>query len=105
MEEQKDCQTILKDFLIRFYHEEPDDLKAAIAALKGLRFSSKYELEVAQAIENGVRKPLPEGTLSELVRRYANRFVTSDEQAKRFIEDVYKNCGLDNAFDIDELTD
>ena len=39
--------------------------------------------------------PLEEGTLMRLVLYQANRFVQSDEEAQRYLKDVYADIHLD----------
>ena len=105
MTQKQDPLQIVGDFLIRFYHEEPDDTKASIKALKAMIGLFDYEWEVASAFRELLEMALPSGTLRDMVRIKANRYARSDEEAREFLEFTYKDNVLDTAINFSELSD
>jgi len=105
MTQKQDPLQIVGDFLIRFYHEEPDDTKASIKALKAMIGLFDYEWEVASAFQELLEMALPSGTLRDMVRLKANRYARSDEEAREFLEFTYKDNDLDTAINFKELSD
>jgi hypothetical protein len=105
MTQKQDPLQIVGDFLIRFYHEEPDDTKASTKALKAMTGLFEYEWEVASAFKELLEMALPSGTLRDMVRIKANRYARSDEEAREFLEFTYKDNDLDTAVNFKELSD
>jgi hypothetical protein len=105
MTQKQDPLQIVGDFLIRFYHEEPDDTKASMKALKAMIGLFDYEWEVASAFKELLEMALPSGTLRDMVRIKANRHARSDEEAREFLEFTYKDNDLDMAVNFKDLSD
>jgi hypothetical protein len=105
MTQKKDPLEIVGDFLIRFYHEEPDDTKASTKAIKAMTGLFEYEWEVASAFKELLEMALPVGILRDMVRIKANRYAGSDEEAREFLEFTYKDNDLDKAVNFNELSD
>ena len=96
---------IVGDFLIRFYHEEPNETKAATKALNAMTGFFDYEWEIASAFRHILKIQLAENTLRDIVRNKANRYAQNDEDARVFLEQVYEDNDLDNAINFDDLKD
>lgn len=105
MTESKAPLEIVGDFLSRFYHEEPDDTKAATKAINAMTGLFDYEWEVASAFKEIIEMPLPPGTLRDIVRFNANRYAQNDEDAREFLEITYQENNFDNAINFNELRD
>jgi len=103
MTKKEDCLQIVGDFLIRFYHEEPDDTKAATQAIKAMTGLFDYEWEVASAFSKLLEMSFPPNTLRDIVRLKANRYAHSDEDAREFLELTYKENNFDDAINLNEL--
>ncbi|MBD2769035.1 SUKH-3 domain-containing protein [Hymenobacter sp. BT664] len=73
MTRNKGPSQIVGDFLIRFYHEEPDDTKASTKALRAITGMFDYEWEVASTFKELLEMTLPVNTLRDMVRVKANR--------------------------------
>lgn len=102
---KQDDLDIVSEFLIRFYHEEPDYIEATIRALNVLRGRDKYKWELANSFRNILEKSLPPETLKEVVLFSANRYVRNDEEAREVLEKIYQDNVLDAALNFDELMD
>jgi hypothetical protein len=96
---------IVSEFLIRFYHQEPDYLEATIRALKVLQDRHQYKWELATAFRSILESSLPTGTLKELVLLSANRYVQSDEEAREVLERIYQDNIFYAVVNFDELRD
>jgi len=72
------------DFLVVFYHEEPDEIAAATGALAQMTVDLNWQTEIAKALKQVLATPLPNGTLTALVQEKANRFVRDDAEAREF---------------------
>jgi|ERR1700674_1176302 hypothetical protein len=89
------------DFLVVFYHEEPDEILAATGALAQMTIDLNWQSEIAKALKQLLATPLPDGTLTALVQEKANRFVRDDAQARDFLLRVFANNNLASALDED----
>ena len=96
---------IVGDFLIRFYHEEPNEIKAATKAVNAMTDLFDYEWEVANAFRHTLKTQLVEHTLRDIVRNKANRYAQNDEDAKVFLQQVYEDNDFDNAINFEDLKD
>ena len=96
---------IVEEFFARFYHEEPDDMLASTKALRAMTGHSKYEWKIAHAIEVILSQEWADETLQNLVKRWANRHVESETEARDFIKKVYDDNNFSAAYNIDDLTD
>lgn len=96
---------IVSEFLIRFYHQEPNYLDATIRALQVLKDRYQYNWELANAFRNILETKLPTGTLKELVLFSANRYVQNDEEAKEVMKKIYDDNIFDAAINLDEFND
>ncbi len=96
---------IVSEFLIRFYHQEPNYLDATIRALEVLIDRHEYKWELATAFTNILDAILPNNTLKELVLFSANRYVQNDQEAKELLKAIYDDNILDTAINFDELRD
>lgn len=105
MTQKQDPLQIVSDFLIRFYHEEPDDIRAATKAIKAMTGLFDYEWKVASAFKELLEMALPSGTLRNMIRIKANRYTRSDKDAREFVEFTYKNNDLDLAVNFKDLSD
>ncbi|MBW4457235.1 MAG: hypothetical protein KME55_33765 [Nostoc indistinguendum CM1-VF10] len=105
MNENKDFLKVVGDFLIRFYHEEPNVTKASTKAIKAMTGLFDYELEVSNAFKQTLESSLNKNTLRDLVRLKANRYAQTDEDAREFLNFVYKDNDLDKVVDFKELRD
>jgi hypothetical protein len=101
----QDDLDIVSEFLIRFYHQEPNYYEATIRALEILSDRHQYKWELAKAFRNILDGPLTEGILKELVLLSANRFVQNDEDAKIVLKRIYDDNVLYTAVNFDELND
>lgn len=75
---------IVGDFLIRFYHEEPNEDKAAIKALTAMTGLFDYEWEIASAFKHILKIQLAENILRDIVRNKVNRHAQNDEDVENF---------------------
>jgi hypothetical protein len=105
MNKNKSNLDIVGDFLIRFYHEEPCETKAAIKAISSMKGLFNYELEISNAFREIFEESFESNTLKNLVKQKANRYVKDDEEAKKFLIRVFQDANLENAIDFDELKD
>lgn len=96
---------IVSEFLIRFYHQEPNYLDATIRALQVLRERYQYNWELANAFRNILENTLPTDTLKQLVLLSANRYVQNDLEAKEVLKKIYDDNVLDTAINLDEFRD
>lgn len=96
---------IVGDFLIRFYHEEPNDIQASTKAVTALTGLFDDEWKVATALKNLLEMDLPPGTLRDLVRFKANRHALDDDDARQFLERVYQNNDFENAINFEDYED
>lgn len=94
MEDLDKALTVAGDYLIRFYHEEPDDLVAASRALRESIGHYVYAWNYACAFKLLLASTLPAGTLTELVCERANRYARDDNEAREFLERVYKDSDM-----------
>lgn len=90
------------DFLVVFYHEEPNEIVAATDALAQMTLDLKWQTEIAKALKQLLATPLPDGTLTALVQEKANRFVRDDAEAKDFLLRVFANNNLASSLDEDQ---
>ncbi len=104
MLEQNDLD-IVNEFLIRFYHQEPDYFKATIRALEVLSSYPKYKWELAKAFQKVLEFSFPEDTLKNCALLSANRFVQNDDEAKAILTQIYDDNILYTAIDFDDLQD
>lgn len=105
MANKDDDLSIVSEFLIRFYHQEPDYLEATTRALKVLRGRDRYKWELATSFTNILENSLTKDSLKELVLFSANRYVQSDEEAREVLKRIYQDNVLDAALYFDEQTD
>ncbi|MDM9583742.1 hypothetical protein [Nostoc sp. GT001] len=105
MNENKDYLEVIGDFLIRFYHEEPDDLQASIKAVETMTSLFDYEWEVATAFRNLLEMELPPGQIRDLVRLKANRYAQNDDDAREFLKEIYQSNDLENAINFKDYED
>ena len=103
MNNEKSNLDIIGDFLIRFYHEEPCDTKAAIRAISSMRGLFSYEWEVAEAFRSVFETTFESNVLQNIVKQKANRYARDDQEARNFLIKVYQDTNLENAIDFDEL--
>lgn len=85
----------LAAFFASYFHDEPDDLKAILSAVKVLADNQNERRELYKAFEGLQKTPLGENDLRDFVRGYANRNAQDDEQALQFIAKIQKEIGLD----------
>jgi len=100
-----DNLAIVSEFLIRFYHQEPNYIEATIRALEVLRDRHEYKWELATAFRDILENSLPEGTLRDIVLFSTNRFVQNDEDAKKILKIIYEDNILHTAVNFDDLRD
>lgn len=99
MEKLRNALEVVGDYLIRFYHEEPDELAAATRSLHESIGHYTYAWNYACAFKLLLENSLPDGTLTELVRERANRYAKDDSEAREFLERVYKDNDMHAAVD------
>lgn len=99
MEDLSKALTITGDYLIRFYHEEPDDLAAATQAIRESIGHYVYAWDYVCAFKLLLSSSLPAGTLTALVRERANRYARDDNEAREFLERVYEDGDMYAALD------
>ena len=105
MTNKNDDLSIVSEFLIRFYHQQPDYLEATIRALRELKGRNRYKWQLASAFVNILKNPTPEDSLKELVLYSANRFVQNDEEAKEVLTKIYDDNVLNTALYFDDDQD
>lgn len=105
MNDNNNNLAIVSEFLIRFYHQEPNYLDATIRALQVLRGHYRYEWELATAFRNILEITSSTDTLKELMLHSANRYVQNDQEAKELLKKIYDDNILDTAINFDEFSD
>lgn len=93
----------VRDYLERFYRDEPDNAVASDNALLALGPDWRERWNTAQAFRVVTRAAFPPGVLKELVDRSARRLVRDDEQAREYLREMYALSSLDTAVNYDEL--
>jgi hypothetical protein len=93
---------LVKTFFIRYFHDEPIDDEAVLAALRTLRHRGEERYELSQAFEDLLASDVEPGFWTSFVRRYANRVAASDEQARDFVERIRNETALDEVPEPDE---
>jgi hypothetical protein len=94
--------TLVETFFARYFHDEPIDDEAVLAALRTLRNRLPERYELSLAFEDVLESDVPPGFMTELVRRYANRVASSDEQARDFVAGIRDAAALDEVPEPDE---
>lgn len=105
MNNNSDDLNIISEFLMRFYHQEPDYFKATIRALEILENRYQYKWELSNAFRKIFESSLPVGLLKELVLLSANRYVETDEDAREMLQRIYDDNVLYAAVNFDEFRD
>jgi hypothetical protein len=102
MTSDSDNLEIVGDFLIRFYHEEPDDVRASTKAIQAMtgNHQAQWQLRAALVFLLGERYPV--GMLRDIVRLKANRHAQNEGDARAFLERTFQNLGLDAAINFDD---
>jgi hypothetical protein len=98
----KSPRETIGDFLVVFYHEQPDEIVAATDALAQMTIDLDWQAKIAQALKHLLATPLPDGTLATLVQEKANRFVRDDAEARDFLLRVFANNNLASSLDEDQ---
>ncbi|RKH09349.1 hypothetical protein D7V97_16845 [Corallococcus sp. CA053C] len=93
----------VRDFLERFYRDEPDNIVASDNALLAVGPDWREHWNAANAFRIVTRATFPPGTLKELVEQSANRLIRDDGQAREFLLEMYALSSLDTAVNYDEL--
>jgi hypothetical protein len=93
---------LVKTFFIRYFHDEPIDDEAVLAALRTLRHRGEERYELSQAFDDLLDADAEPGFWTGFVRRYANRVASSDEQARDFVERMQRETALDVVPEPDE---
>lgn len=94
---------IVGDYLIRFYHEEPDDIRASMKAIKAMTGHFEYEWEMSTAFKRMLETPFPPDVIRDFVRSRANRYARNDMEAQNFLAMIFKENDLDKAIDLEGL--
>jgi hypothetical protein len=94
-----DAVRALEGFFVRYFHDEPIDDEAILTALKTLQDRRRERYELSQAFTDVLEADVEPGFMTELVRRYANRAATSDEQARDFVERMRESTALDDVLE------
>jgi len=102
-EERTNALDLVKLYLKRFYHDEPDNYVASTHAMSALTPDWRERWKTAVAFRIVVHAVFPAGLLKELVEGSANRRVRDDEQAREYLQKVYDLSMLDAAINFDDL--
>jgi hypothetical protein len=100
-----DSRRIVEEFLMRFYHQEPDETRAATKALLATATNIDYRWEVAEAFRDLLERTTIESDLTSTVSSAANRRAKDAADARQFLLRVYETNDLDAAVNLNELTD
>lgn len=93
---------VVSDFLIRFYREEPDYVKATLRSLKTLRGQDEYKYKLANSFSRILEHPFPKGVLRDLVVLSTSRSVHNNKEAKEVLNRIYQDNILDMAIYFDD---
>jgi hypothetical protein len=91
---------IVGDYLVRFYHQEPDDTRASIKAIEAMIGHFEYEWQVSTAFKSVLESPFPTDVIRDFVRNRANRYARNDVEARNFLVKTFKENDLDKAIDL-----
>lgn len=93
---------VVSDYLVRFYHEEPNDVRASSKAIKSLGGMFNSEWAVSDSFSVVLNSELPPNLLRDIVRDKANRYARDDSEAKSFLKTIYFENSLDCAIEVEE---
>ncbi len=102
MTDATEAYEIVADFLKRFYYDEPSNDVATSLALRAQSQNYRDRWRYACAFDALNAHAWPLGALTELVRTAGRRLVVDDDDATRFLSQVYENNDFDLALDPDE---
>jgi hypothetical protein len=92
----------VKTFFASFFHDEPSDDRALLMALRTLRGHQRDRYDLSVAFEDVLGSDVEPGFMTQLVREYANRAATSDDQAREWVVRMRDEAALDDVYEPDE---
>lgn len=95
MKEQEEALELIGTFLRAHYHEVRWDIEGTTEVLQIWQPDDPYRKELSHNFRFLLSSPLAEGTLTRLVQYEANRLVHNDEEARRYLKEIYDDIHLD----------
>ncbi len=104
MADIKESLHLVVQYLLNFYHDEPDDIAAAKHAVWANVDNRREVWRLSRAFIDLFSTPLPDETLQNIVVGVAKRDVWSDDEAMMFLRKIYEESCLNDVagFDTDD---
>jgi hypothetical protein len=94
-EQEERALELVGTFLRAHYHEVCLNIEGTTEVLQIWQPGDPYLKELSHGFRLLLSAPLEEGTLTRLVQNEANRSVHNDNDARRYLKEIYDDIHLD----------